>query len=88
MLIGFDSNNSTSYVKLKDIVNENRPQVIQKQDIGKVLPWVHIAISNAKCMFLDIYQDIKPECLKKYLNELCYKFKKNILAETYLIDFL
>ena len=75
VLIGFDSNNSTSYVKLKDIVKEYRPQVIQKQNIGKVLPRVHIAISNAKRMLLDIYHNNKPEYLKNYLNEFCYKFK-------------
>ncbi|MBP1618852.1 MAG: IS1595-like element ISCrsp1 family transposase [Bacteroidetes bacterium] len=52
-----DSDDSTSYVKLKDIVEEHLPQVILKQEIGKALPWVHIAISNAKRMLLDIYHE-------------------------------
>ena len=43
-----DSDDSTSYVNLKDIVKEHHPQVIPKKEIGRVLPWVHIAISNAK----------------------------------------
>lgn len=76
-----DSDDSTSYVKLKDIVKEHRPQVIPKQDIGKVLPWVHIAISNAKRMLLDIYHDIKPEYLQSYLNEFCYKFNRRYFGE-------
>ena len=76
-----DSDDSTSYVKLKDIVKEHRPQVIPKQEIGKVLPWVHIAISNAKRMLLDIYHDIKPEYLQNYLNEFCYKFNRRYFGE-------
>ena len=76
-----DSDNSTSYVKLKDVVKEHRPQVIPKDSIGKVLPWVHIAISNAKRMLLDIYHDIKPEYLQNYLNEFCYKFNRRYFGE-------
>ena len=76
-----DSDDSTSYVKLKDIVKEHRPQVIPKDELGKVLPWVHIAISNAKRMLLDIYHDIKPEYLQNYLNEFCYKFNRRYFGE-------
>ena len=32
-----------------------------KEKVGKVLPWVHIAISNAKRSILDTYHDIKAE---------------------------
>ena len=76
-----DSDDSTSYVKLKDIVKEHRPQVIPNEEIGKILPWVHIAISNAKRMLLDIFHDIKPEYLQYYLNEFCYKFNRRYLGE-------
>ncbi|KAA6341493.1 hypothetical protein EZS27_010693 [termite gut metagenome] len=62
-----DSDNSTSYAKLKDIVKEHRPKVIPKKETGTVLPWVHIAISNAKRLLLAIYHDIKPEYLQSYL---------------------
>jgi hypothetical protein len=41
-------NLSISYVKLKDTVKEHRPQVILKNETGKILPWVHIAVSNAR----------------------------------------
>ncbi len=44
--------------------------------MGKVLPWVHIAISNAKRSMLDTYHDIKAEFLQLYLNEFCYKFNR------------
>jgi len=76
-----DSDNSTSYVKLKNIVKEHHPQVIPKTEIGKALPWVHIAISNAKRMLLDVYHDIRPEYLQNYLNEFCYKFNRRYFGE-------
>lgn len=76
-----DSDDSTSYVKLKDIVKEHNSQVIPKTEVGKILPWVHIAISNAKRMLLDIYHDIKPEYLQNYLNEFCYKFNRRYFGE-------
>jgi transposase-like protein len=68
-----DSDHSTSYVKLKNIVKEHR---------GKVLPWVHIAISNAKRQLLDIYHQINPEYLQSYLNEFCYKFNRRYFGES------
>ena len=76
-----DSDYSTSYVKLKDIVKEHRTQVILKTEVGKVLPWVHIAISNAKRQLLDIYHQINPEYLQSYLNEFCYKFNRRYFGE-------
>jgi len=80
-----DSDHSTSYVKLKDIVKEHRPQVIPKTEVSKVLPWVHIAISNAKRQLLDIYHQTSPEYLQSYLNEFCYKFNRRYFGE-YLFD--
>ena len=76
-----DSDHSTSYVKLKDIVKEHRPKVIPKTEVGKVLPCVHIAISNAKRQLLDIYHQINPEYLQSYLNEFCYKFNRRYFGE-------
>ena len=76
-----DSDDSTSYVNLKDIVKEHHPQVIPKKEIGKVLPWVHIAISNAKRLLLDIHHAISPEHLQSYLNEFCYKFNRRYFGD-------
>ena len=47
-----------------------------KRSVGKVLPWVHIVISNAKRSILDTYHDIKAEFLQLCLNEFCYKFNR------------
>jgi hypothetical protein len=76
-----DSDNSTSYTNLRKLVAEHRPQVIPKEEVVKVLPWVHIAISNAKRMLLSVFHDIKPEYLQNYLNEYCYKFNRRYFGE-------
>ena len=76
-----DSDNSTSYTNLKTLVKGHRPKVIKKEDVGKVLPWVHIAISNAKRMFLNTFHDIQPEYLQSYLNEFCYMFNRRYFGE-------
>ena len=71
-----NTDDSTSYNKIKEIVLNHKPQVIPKEKVGVVLPWVHIAISNAKRLLTDIHHDIKPEYLQNYLNEFCYKFNR------------
>ena len=76
-----DSDSSTSYNNFKKLVQEHRPKVIPKNEAAKALPWVHIAISNAKRMLLDIFHDIKPEYLQNYLNEFCYKFNRRYFGE-------
>lgn len=45
----------------------------------KVLPWVHIAISNAKKICLGIHHSIKRQYMQNYLNEFCYKFNRRYL---------
>lgn len=70
------SDGTKSHVHFPDIFREYDGRVIKPEDIGKVLPWVHIAISNAKSLLTDIYHGIKPEFLQEYLNEFCYKFNR------------
>ena len=72
---------STSYVKLKDVVDKYKIQVILNKKIGSLLPWVHIAINNAKRMLLDIHQNIYAEHLQNYLNEFCYNFNRRYFDE-------
>jgi ISXO2-like transposase domain/Transposase zinc-ribbon domain len=75
------TDDSTSYVNLKHMVEEHKPQVIPKTKVGEILPWVHIAIGNAKGMLLAIHHIIKPEYLQSYLNEFCYKFNRRYFGE-------
>ena len=76
-----DSDDSTSYNKLAEAVEEHKPQVLAKEDINKVLPWVHLTISNAKRMLLDVYHHMNPLYLQYYLNEFCYKFNRRYFGE-------
>lgn len=76
-----DSDSSTSYTNLKTLVKNHRPKVIPKEEVGKALPWVHIAISNAKRMLLNVFHDIQPEYLQSYLNEFCYMFNRRYFGE-------
>jgi hypothetical protein len=76
-----DTDDSTSYVNLKRYVDNHNPQVILKDKVGEVLPWVHIEISNAKRQLLNTYHDVKPEFLQNYLDEFCYKFNRRYYGE-------
>lgn len=76
-----DTDDSTSYVKLKNVVKEHNPKVINKESIGTALPWVHIAISNSKRVLLDMFHGIKSEFLQNYLDEFCYNFNRRFYGE-------
>jgi len=66
---------------LEALVEKHHAQVIPKEKVGEVLPWVHLAISNAKRILLDIHHNIKPELQQAYLNEFCYKFNRRYFGE-------
>jgi len=76
-----DTDNSNSYVKFKELDVDHRPNIIPKDKVNEMLPWVHIAISNAKRLLLDIHHDIKPEYLQSYLNEFCYKYNRRYFGD-------
>ncbi len=76
-----ESDNSTSYDNLKNMVENHKPVVIPKEKVSEMLPWVHLAISNAKRLLLDIHHDIKPQYLQGYLNEFCYKYNRRYFGE-------
>ena len=76
-----DSDNSNSYINLKDVGMEHMPEIIEKDKVNEMLPWVHIAISNAKRLLLDIYHDIDPQYLQSYLNEFCYKYNRRYFGD-------
>ena len=67
---------STLYTNFKDHFAQHDASVILPEEIAKVLPWVHIAISNAKSLLTDMYHGIKSEFLQGYLNEFCYQFNR------------
>jgi len=70
-----------SHTNFKKNLKEHKAQVIAPKDIEKVLPWVHVTISNAKSLLLDTYHGVKKEFLQAYLNEFCYKFNRRYFGE-------
>lgn len=72
---------SKSHNHFKKMFAEHQSQVINPKDIGKVLPWVHIAIGNSKSLLRSIHYGVKPEFLQGYLNEFCYKFNRRYFGE-------
>jgi DNA-directed RNA polymerase subunit RPC12/RpoP len=70
------TDSDTSHLNLKEVVENVQLNVVNPKEAGKILPWVHIAISNAKRLFLDIYHHIDKDFLQSYLNEFCYKFNR------------
>ncbi len=73
---------SGSHKNFKNLFAKHLSSVIDPKDIGRVLPWVHIAIANAKTLFADTYHGVKPEFLQEYLNEFCYKFNRRYFGES------
>lgn len=66
---------------LKESFEKTTLKVVPGKDAPKVLPWVHIAISNAKSLFIDMYHGIKDEYLQNYLDEFCYKFNRKYFKD-------
>jgi transposase-like protein len=62
------TDNSNSYTRFKELDVDHRPDIIPKDKVNEMLPWVYIAIGNAKRLFLDIHYDIKSEYLQSYIN--------------------
>lgn len=75
------TDNSTSYGELKEHVKEHTPHIIKPKEVSLILPWVHIAISNAKRLLLDVHHKLKTEYLQYYLNEFCYKFNRRYFGQ-------
>ena len=73
----------TSYKKLHEVVEDHRPVRTPPKKAHKVLPWVHLAISNAKRLLLDVYHRIDDDFLQNYLNEFAYKFNRRYMEDPF-----
>lgn len=60
----------------KNLVDHQAVVAKLKNEVSKILPWVHIAISNAKRLLLDVHHSIGNDYLQSYLDEYCYKFNR------------
>jgi hypothetical protein len=68
---------ANNYNDIKQHLDDHQAIVIQdKTKTSEILPWVHIAISNAKRLLLDIHHSTGIDYLQSYLDEYCYKFNR------------
>lgn len=70
------TDNYSSYSKIKEQVWCHIPQNVRPKEAGKVLPWVHTMISNAKRTLLGIHHMISTKYAQNYLDEFCYKVNR------------
>ncbi|MFC2138674.1 IS1595 family transposase [Bacteroidota bacterium] len=75
------SDKSTSYVDISRYVEVHVTEKSTKETTVKTLPWVHIAISNAKRNLLGIYHKINGKYLQLYLDEFCYKLNRRYFGD-------
>ncbi|MDO4950219.1 MAG: transposase, partial [Bacteroidales bacterium] len=73
--------NLRGHVGVEKVVKNPERQTVPGKNAPKVLPWVHIAIANAKSLFQDMYHGIKDEFLQGYLDEFCYKFNRKYFGD-------
>jgi len=69
------------YSKLNSIVKHKVTEVKYKEEADKLFPWVHVAISNAKRLLLDVWHRIDEKYLQNYLNEYCYRFNRRFMEK-------
>ncbi len=70
-----------SYKRLEETEVVHLPTKTPSQEASKLLPWVHIAISNAKRLLLDVFHRIDDDFMQNYLNEFVYKFNRRYFRE-------
>jgi len=75
------SDKSTSYIDIAQYVEVHITEKSTKESTVKNLPWVHIAISNAKRNLLGIYHKINGKYLQSYLDEFCYKLNRRYFGD-------
>jgi len=68
------------YKTYKALEKEFENMITQKTPSNQAhikLPWVHIAIGNAKKVLQGIFHKVNPEFLQNYLDEFCYKLNRS-----------
>ena len=71
----------SSYVRLNKVVKKHIAKVVKPDQAGIELPWVHIAISNAKRNLLNNYHHIDDIFLQNYLDEFTFKLNRRYFGE-------
>ena len=73
--------NLSSHAGVEQVVAASERQTVPGKDAPTVLPWVHVAIANAKSLLRDMYHGIKRKYLQSYLSEFCYKLNRTYFGD-------
>ncbi len=69
------------YINIEQEIEKVTQQTASGAEACKVLPWVHICISNAKRWFLAIHHAVSKKYIQNYLNEFVYNFNRRYMRE-------
>jgi transposase-like protein len=62
--------------------HDHHAEKVPPHQAHEKLPWVHIAISNAKTFLLGTYHGVSHKYLQTYLDEFCYRFNRRTWETT------
>ena len=65
-----------SFQQLGELGHKHSGTPVPSKQAAEQLPWVHIAISNAKRYLLGTYHGVSHKHLQRYLDEFCYRFNR------------
>lgn len=66
------------YNDLTALGHDHHAERVPREQAHEKLPWVHIAISNAKRFILGTYHGVSHKYLQAYLDEFCYRFNRRL----------
>jgi len=49
---------------------------VRKENAGKLHPWVHKAVTNAKSVLNNVHKGVSEKYMQNYLNEYSHKFNR------------
>jgi len=75
------TDNYKSYARIKDNVWYHIARQVKPKEAGKVLPWVHTMISNAKRTLLGAHHMVSKKYIQNYLDEFYYKVNRRYFGE-------
>lgn len=65
-----------SFHHLSELGHKHIGTPVPSKQAAEELPWVHLAISNAKRFLLGTYHGVSHKHLQRYLDEFCYRFNR------------
>lgn len=75
------SDKAKNFLDIANYVEGHVTEYSDEHTNKTTLKWVHIAIGNAKRMFLGIYHWFHGSRLQNYLNEFCYKLNRRYFGD-------